>query len=69
MLSGLSQPLALLPSQFPKPAVQPASWHTPPMQEAVPLANVHTFPHAPQLETLVRMLASHPLTGLPSQLP
>jgi len=38
-------------------------------QLGVPLVALHAVPHAPQLLTLVWVLVSQPLLGLPSQLP
>ena len=40
----------------------------PPAQDGLPLLLLHTVPHVPQLPTLVFVLVSHPLLGLPSQL-
>lgn len=43
----VSQPLATLPSQLPKPALQ-AMAHLPALQLAVPFTLLHCAPHAPQ---------------------
>ena len=53
MLVFVSQPLALLPSQLPQPALQ---LHTPP--EQVPL--LQTFPQPPQLLGSVAVLMQVP---------
>jgi hypothetical protein len=45
----VSQPLAALPSQLPKPALQLAIPHAPIAHEGVAFATVHALPHAPQL--------------------
>jgi hypothetical protein len=37
-LSGVSQPFVALPSQLPKPVVQPARAHAPAVHEALPFA-------------------------------
>lgn len=68
LLSAVSQPLAMLPSQLPKPVVQPASAHVPALHEALPLANEHALPHIPQCVVLLSDV-SQPLAMLPSQLP
>lgn len=62
-----SQPLVATPSQLSKPAVQPATAHTPEEQAAVAFGSEQTVPQAPQFETLVCVLVSHPLVGLLSQ--
>ncbi len=65
---SVSQPLAALPSQLPKPALQVPSAHTPPAHVAVALGKLQRLPHAPQLFVSVRTLASHPLVTFESQL-
>ena len=45
---SVSQPLATLPSQSPKPALQAVIAHALARQSAVALARVHARPHAPQ---------------------
>ena len=62
----VSQPLAGLPLQLPKPALQVMP-QTPIEQNAVPLVELQTWPHAPQLVGSVVRLVSQPLAGLPSQ--
>jgi hypothetical protein len=69
VLSGVSQPLAAIPSQSPKPALHMAITHAPAEQPAVALASVHALPHIPQLAALVRVSTSQPLALLRSQLP
>jgi hypothetical protein len=69
VLRLVSQPLAALPSQSPKPALQ-LSPHAPAAHVAVALAPAaHILPHIPQFAALVRRSISQPLTALPSQLP
>jgi hypothetical protein len=68
LLSGVSQPLLALPSQLPKPVVQPASAHEPALHAAVPFAYEHDRPHIPQWLVEVSGV-SHPLLALPSQSP
>jgi hypothetical protein len=64
----VSQPLALLPSQLPKPALQLAMPHAPIVHEAAPLLGVaQTVPHAPQLDRLLLRLTSQPLDATRSQ--
>ena len=65
---AVSQPFFGLPSQSAYPAVH-AGTQTLAVQTVVPCALLHAWPHAPQLVTLVARFASHPFTGLPSQLP
>ena len=64
-----SQPLAGLPSQSAKPALQVPIAHVPLLQVADALANVHLVPQALQLLTSVFRLTSQPLVGEASQLP
>jgi hypothetical protein len=65
----VSHPLAALPSQSAKP-VRHEKPHAPAAQVASALAGAgHTVPHAPQWAGVVRVLVSHPLAGLASQLP
>jgi hypothetical protein len=63
----VSQPLAPLPSQSPKPALQLDTPHTPPTQFGVPPPVGHTCPHAEQLLTSLFESVSQPFAGLPSQ--
>jgi hypothetical protein len=64
-----SHPLAVLPSQSAKPAVQ-VSAQAPRAHTATALgAPLHARPHAPQWVTVMRVSVSQPLLALPSQLP
>lgn len=64
----VSQPLVAAPSQLPKPAMQVPIPHTPPRQADEAFAGeTQVFPHAPQFETVVRRLTSHPLRWSRSQ--
>jgi hypothetical protein len=64
-----SQPLAGLPSQSAKPALQATS-QVDDAQVAVALAPPgHARPHTPQCETLARTSTSQPLAAVPSQSP
>src|SRR5262249_41546073 len=63
----VSQPLAGLPSQFPKPEAQKAIWHCPAVHAPMPLGKEHTVPQLPQLVVLVSRSVSQPLAGFPSQ--
>jgi hypothetical protein len=65
---SVSQPLAALPSQSPKPALQRARAHAPAAQAATPLGKVHALPQRPQWATSVAKVTSHE-AGLPSQSP
>lgn len=47
-LSGDSQPLAVFPSQLPKPDTQLENVHVPVAQVAFELGNAHGVPHLPQ---------------------
>jgi hypothetical protein len=67
--SVVSQPLPALPSQFPNPEVQDATWHAPPTQVEVPLGAEQAKPHEPQLFGSVDRVASQPLLIWPSQFP
>jgi hypothetical protein len=62
-----SQPLALLPSQLPKPAVHETMTHVLAAHPAVALASEHRVPHIPQLLGLFVRLTSQPLLAMPSQ--
>ncbi len=62
-----SQPLATMPSQSANPALQAEIVQAPCAQAETALRAEHTLPQAPQLFTLVRRLASHPLLRFPSQ--
>jgi hypothetical protein len=63
----VSQPLAALPSQSPKPAAHIATAHWPIVQAAVALARSHRVVHAPQRLVSVLRLTSQPLRGSLSQ--
>ena len=64
----VSQPLLAIPSQLPKPGLQLEIEQTPELQAAVPLVELQTEPHKPQLEVVFRFV-SQPLLASPSQLP
>src|SRR4051812_36398697 len=64
-----SQPLASLPSQLPKPPLQPMSTQLPALQLPLPLVKVQGRPHMPQLGSDEVRSVSQPLPRLPSQLP
>lgn len=65
----VSQPLATIASQSPKPALQ-VSRHAPLVHAAAWLAPaVQARPHAPQLARAVLMLVSQPFAAIASQLP
>ncbi len=65
----VSQPLAGLLSQLPKPAMHVPSAHDPDAHVAVALAKTQRWPHAPQWLTSLAKVTSQPLVTLPSQLP
>ncbi len=65
---GVSQPLAELPSQLPKPALQAPKAQEPLEHKAEALGKLQDLPQEPQLEMEERGV-SQPLAGLPSQLP
>jgi hypothetical protein len=62
-----SQPLAALPSQLAKPAVQAPMPQTPAVHTDEALALEQALPQRPQLPVLERVSTSQPLAGLPSQ--
>jgi hypothetical protein len=62
----VSQPLAALPSQLPKPALHAVSWQVPVAQEADALGKLHVVPQAPHDERVLR-LVSQPSVGSPLQ--
>jgi hypothetical protein len=64
---AVSQPLAALPSQSPKPAAHMATVHWPIVQAAVALARSQRVEHAPQRLLSLLRLASQPLLGSLSQ--
>ncbi len=65
----VSQPLAGLLSQLPKPALHAPIAQVPEAQVADALANTHGRPHAPQWLASLAKFTSQPLAGLLSQLP
>src|SRR5204862_421374 len=65
VLSVVSQPLATLPSQLPKPALQ-AMPQAPPTQLAAPFAVEQMVAQVPQWPTSVWRFTSQPLPALPS---
>jgi hypothetical protein len=66
----VSQPLAAIPSQLPKPVVQVPTPQVPAAQVCVvTLARAHARPHIPQCATAVWVLVSQPLAAIASQLP
>jgi hypothetical protein len=67
VLSGVSQPLAAIASQLPKPMLQAARAHEPVEQEALAFANAQAAPHAPQLLRLSSGV-SQPSAAIASQL-
>ncbi len=64
-----SQPLAVLPSQLPKPALQLAITQAPATHDGVAFASKHAALQAPQLATDVLRSVSHPFAVFPSQSP
>jgi hypothetical protein len=68
LLKSVSQPLAALMSQLPKPAVHIPTAHAPITHVAVALGTAHARPHAPQLATVSSAL-SQPFAAFMSQLP
>ena len=64
----VSQPLAALLSQLPRPAAHIVTAHVPLLHAFVPPGSVQRVPHALQLFTSVRVLTSQPFIVEPSQL-
>lgn len=64
-----SQPLAMLPSQLPNPALHAATVHAPDAHAAVAFASAHRLPQDPQFDAVVCVFVSHPFDAMPSQLP
>jgi len=64
---SVSQPLAALTSQSPKPIAHAVRAQAPMTQLDDACGSEHTRPHAPQFEALVRTSTSHPLADAPSQ--
>jgi hypothetical protein len=69
VVSAVSQPSLGSPLQSPKPLLHEETPQVPATQFGVPPDTGQTFPQVPQLLMLVAVLVSHPLFGLPSQLP
>ena len=67
-VTSVSQPVAGLPSQLPKPVLQAPSTHDEDEHVAPAWAKLQTIPQAPQLSASLVMLVSQPLVTLPSQL-
>jgi hypothetical protein len=67
--TSTSHPLAEMPSQFPKPAMQPATTHIPLVQVALACKSEQVFPHIPQLSGLLASSTSQPFAESPSQSP
>ena len=63
--NSTSQPLAALPSQLPKPALQAMVVQLPPAQVGAPLVLLHATPQRPQLRASVASVVSQ--LPLPSQ--
>lgn len=68
VLKSVSQPLEILPSQSPQPAVQ-AILHAPAKQLGVPFALLHAPAQPPQFATSEFRLISQPVVAMPSQFP
>jgi hypothetical protein len=64
----VSQPLAALPSQSPRPGAQLETPHTPPTQFGVPPVVEQMLPQVLQLLTSELVFVSQPLAIWPSQL-
>ena len=64
-----SQPLAGLPSQSAKPALQAPRAHRPAAQVAAALAKLQRLPHTPQFIASAEVATSQPLAARLSQLP
>src|SRR5579871_5969261 len=65
----VSQPLATLLSQLPKPALHIPTVHIPAAQPATAFCALHFIPHMLQLFGSVASVASHPSAALPLQSP
>jgi hypothetical protein len=66
LVVAVSQPLATLLSQLPKPAAHMIE-QEPLEHEAAPFCELHALPHPPQWAVLTAVLTSQPFTLLPSQ--
>ncbi len=69
LVGSVSQPFEGSPSQFANPVVHAPITHDPVEHAAPAWAKAHAFPHIPQLARLLRVSASQPFAGLPSQSP
>ncbi len=67
VLRFVSQPLFLLPSQLPKPALHTGA-QMPAAHDVDPFALTQAVAQLPQLPRLVWVFTSQPLLGFPSQL-
>ncbi len=68
VVSDVSQPFELVPSQLPKPAEHDPSVQVPAGQLSLALSSAHATPQPPQLVS-VASEASQPFMSVPSQLP
>ena len=68
VVRAVSQPLSTFPSQFPQPPLQVMP-QAPLLQNAVPLFELQTRAHAPQLAGSLPSDRSQPLAASASQLP
>jgi hypothetical protein len=69
VLVCVSQPLASIPSQLPKPMLHITSEHLPALHDAVALFREQGTPHAPQCNNDVLVSVSQPLPAIMSQFP
>jgi hypothetical protein len=69
VVTTVSQPLLVLPSQFPQPLVHSPMLQTPPKHSAAAFVKLHALAQRPQFCTSAVRFVSHPLAALPSQLP
>jgi hypothetical protein len=67
VVSAVSQPLLVSPSQLPKPVLQAATWHAPLTHAGIAAGSEHARPHAPQFATEVVSGTSQPLLTCRSQ--
>ena len=65
----VSQPFAVLPSQFPKPELQAVIAHALLVQAGVAFGKLQVVPQAPQFVTLLVVFVSQPLVPSASQFP
>ena len=63
---SVSQPLPVIPSQFPQPAAHPPMEHAPAVQVEVAWASAHRVPQPPQLFGSSAVRTSQPLARSPS---